>query len=155
MRTLNSKMQGAGLIEVMVAFLVLGIGLLGILGMQSASVQYSQQAYLYSQATLLAQDIAEKMRSNQKTVASNYEIEFGATPPSYTSNYCVSNACTPAIIADWDVSVWRSAISKALPQGSGEIRKLQSAASAYLIEIRFDADRGEGELDTVTMEVVL
>jgi len=43
-RRRRTKQQGAGLIEVMVALLILGIGLLGILNMQTQSLNLNQEA---------------------------------------------------------------------------------------------------------------
>lgn len=57
------QQAGAGLVEVLVAIVVLAIGLLGLAGLQITSLQSNYSAQLRSHATLLAIDLAENMRS--------------------------------------------------------------------------------------------
>jgi len=56
--------SGASLIEVMVAFLILAIGLLGLAMLQGKSLRMNTDAYLRSQATLIANELMENMRAN-------------------------------------------------------------------------------------------
>lgn len=68
MRTLSFRRQtrhrnaGFSLIEVLVAIVVLSFGLLGMVGLQAASLQANRDARLQSTAILLARDLAEAMR---------------------------------------------------------------------------------------------
>ncbi len=57
--------QGFSLIEVMVTMLIVSIGLLGIAGIIMTSLKNSQSSYGRSQATLLANDIIDRMRANR------------------------------------------------------------------------------------------
>lgn len=54
---------GAGLVEVLIAVLVLSVGLLGFAGAQMSSLKGGHSAYLRSQASLLAYDITDRMRA--------------------------------------------------------------------------------------------
>lgn len=54
---------GAGLVEVLIAVLVLSVGLLGFAGAQMTSLKGGHSAYLRSQASLLAYDITDRMRA--------------------------------------------------------------------------------------------
>ncbi len=56
---------GATLIEVLVAIVVLSVGLLGLAGLQMTGLQSNHSAYLRSQATLLAYDLADQMRARR------------------------------------------------------------------------------------------
>lgn len=56
------KQTGSSLLEVLVAVVILAFGLLGLAGLQLNSVKSSHSAYLRSQATLLAYDMADRMR---------------------------------------------------------------------------------------------
>lgn len=49
--------------EVLVSMLVLAVGLLGFAGMHMVSIKSTHSAQLRSQATLLAHDLADRMRS--------------------------------------------------------------------------------------------
>jgi type IV pilus assembly protein PilV len=56
------KNTGFTLIEVLIAMLVLAGGLLGLAGLQAASLSNGQSAYNRSQATQLAYQLADNMR---------------------------------------------------------------------------------------------
>ena len=58
------SMQGFTLIEVLIAVLVLSIGLLGLASLQAASLKNNYGAYMRSQASILANDMADRIRSN-------------------------------------------------------------------------------------------
>jgi type IV pilus assembly protein PilV len=50
----GNSQGGFTLVEVLVAVVILGLGLLGLAGLQAASLRNNHSAYLRSQATLLA-----------------------------------------------------------------------------------------------------
>ncbi len=54
--------RGASLIEVLVSMFVLAVGLLGFAGMQMVGIKSNHSAQVRSQATLLAYDLADRMR---------------------------------------------------------------------------------------------
>lgn len=56
--------RGFSMIELLVAVLVLAIGLLGVAGVQLLSMQQTSNSNMRSQATLAAQDVAERVRAN-------------------------------------------------------------------------------------------
>ena len=56
---------GSSLLEVLVAVVVLSIGLLGLAGLQMTSIKGSHSAYMRSQATLLAYDLADRARTTR------------------------------------------------------------------------------------------
>ncbi len=64
--------RGAGLIEVLVAVVVLGVGLLGAAGMQLAGLQGGHSAYQRSQATWLANDLIDRLRARRPEACSAY-----------------------------------------------------------------------------------
>lgn len=55
---------GAGLIEVMVAILILGVGLLGIAAMQATALRNSQSSLERSQAVIQTYAVLDAMRAN-------------------------------------------------------------------------------------------
>ncbi|WP_417536843.1 type IV pilus modification protein PilV [Methylophaga sp.] len=62
---MKNKHRGVSMIEVMVAVLVLAIGLLGVAGMQTVSMQQTQGADRRSVASLHLQTIADEIRSER------------------------------------------------------------------------------------------
>ncbi|MEJ2142634.1 MAG: type IV pilus modification protein PilV, partial [Gammaproteobacteria bacterium] len=61
--TIKKHSFGFSLLEVMIAMVIFSIGLIGLAGLQSASLGYNHSAYLRSQATYLAYNILDKMRA--------------------------------------------------------------------------------------------
>lgn len=62
---LRAHQRGFSLIEVLVAVVVLAFGLLGFALLQTMNVRYVQSANYRTQATNLAYDLTEQMRSNR------------------------------------------------------------------------------------------
>ncbi len=56
------RQSGYTMVEVLIAVLILAIGLLGVAGVQMRSLQQTNNANLRSQATLVAQEVTEKLR---------------------------------------------------------------------------------------------
>ncbi|MDT3718949.1 type IV pilus modification protein PilV [Pseudomonas oryzihabitans] len=108
------KQTGATLIEVLVAMVILAIGLLGLAGLQTVSVQSNHGAYYRSQATILANDMAERMRANRAAaLAGNYTIS--SFPDSSSSNALSSDS------VQRDRAQWLNTLATTLPQGTGTI----------------------------------
>ncbi len=63
------SMSGLSLIEILITVVVLSIGLLGIAGMQAFGMRYSHDSYARSQATMLANELIERMHANPDAVS--------------------------------------------------------------------------------------
>lgn len=67
--------RGFSLLEVLIAVLVLSIGLLGLAGLYAVGLRSVDSANLRTQATVLTQDILERMRANRDAaIAGEYNI---------------------------------------------------------------------------------
>jgi type IV pilus assembly protein PilV len=110
-----SSQKGFTLIEVLIAVLVLGIGLLGLAALQTAGIRSNQNAYLRSQATIMAYDMIDRMRAN-------YEGSFNVAYDDSVDNLFISCAkCSPQQIAQNDLYEWRLMLSQTLPGGNGVV----------------------------------
>lgn len=107
---------GFSLLEVLIALLVLSIGLLGLAGLQANAVSFNHSAYMRSQATNLAYDIGDRMRTNRQA-ALDGAYEHAAVNPA--------PACTDDVdggtVADRDISAWHISLTCALPNGNGSV----------------------------------
>lgn len=112
MRTSNRSRQGGlSLIEVLISLVVIGIGLLGIAGLQTTAVQSNYLAYQYSMAVRLAENLAEAMRSNREGLLDNaYALELGS-PPDAPPTDCSAASCTPAQLGLWQLADWYSMLA--------------------------------------------
>lgn len=103
--------RGMSLIEVLVALLVLGIGVMGYAALQLNAVKITEDTYSRSQAMAIAQDLIERMRANvdSDTVLSRYTASsaWTGTPTEKTcfrsSPDESSKPCTAADMADADI----------------------------------------------------
>ncbi len=103
--TLSQKQQGIGLIEILVAVVLVSIGFLAAARMQVESMRFSQSAYYQSQAYFLASDMINRMRTNIEGVeAGDYDnivTSAGTMDPG-----CSVQACNAEQIANQDVYDW-------------------------------------------------
>jgi len=104
--------QGFSLVEVLVSIVVLSIALLGTAGLTAASLKSTNSSYYRSQATVLADDILDRMRANV-TVArgGGYNI-IGGDPPVFTA---------ASGTAFFDVTEWSATVAQTLPGGEGDV----------------------------------
>ena len=116
-----AREAGFTLMEVLVAFLILSVGLLGLAGLQMRGLAYAHQSYQRSLATLLAQDMADRMRANRPAVlAGDYHLTSAPPDPGVTCSG--SDSCTPAKLAALDLYQWYyQEIAADLPNGKGVV----------------------------------
>ncbi len=99
----NKKNSGIGILEVLIALVVVSIGILGLAGMQLGGVRVAKGSYNRSQAVLYAETIIAQMRANPQGVADmNYDaldsasVNCNTQPVPYCSAYPGSPATTPS-----------------------------------------------------------
>ncbi|MFV8836659.1 type IV pilus modification protein PilV [Aquisalimonas sp.] len=111
-RRLRGRAQGGySLLEVLIAVLILSIGLLGLAGLQTTSLQSNQSAAQVSQATFLASDILDRMRANPDSARSgNYDVDPGQRSDDFSGGS----------LAAADVRGWLQQLETALPGVLGE-----------------------------------
>ena len=64
-RANRRKSRGVSLLEVLISILLATIGLLALAGANVSAIRYSKMSQYRGTATMLAQDIAERMRANK------------------------------------------------------------------------------------------
>lgn len=103
------RQGGFSLIEVMIAILVLGLGLLGFAMLQTMSLRFTQSANYRTQATNLAYDLLDQMRANRHR-AGNYTAATFA-PGAITNTVCSRPTGTTTVannITRWQCQVART-----------------------------------------------
>lgn len=143
------RQRGITMIEVLVTIIVLAIGLLGLAGLQLNSLQFTHSAYQNSQATIMANDIIDRMRANRINAESgNYSTAFSDRP---SDNECRSGTITGTIAAI-DLFEWKCHLQDTLPLGEGEITR---SGNTFTVTVRWDDTRGEQAPKSLTMEALL
>lgn len=101
------RQRGVSLIEVLVTLLILSIGLLGLVGLQSRLQVSEMEAYQRSQALLLLNDMAGRMAANRNAAAS---YATGASSPVGSGSTCTTSTTTRK---DIDLGEWCNALQGA------------------------------------------
>lgn len=113
-----NRLSGFSLLEVLIAVLVFSLGLLGVAGMMVLSVRTNHSAYLRTQASFLAESMADRMRSSVgRTLNYNGDYGSGAT---HSGGDCRSAACVPDDIVARDQMVWNLQL-RSLPNSTANI----------------------------------
>ena len=118
----RKKVSGFTMLEVLISIVIIAFGLLGIAGLQAFALKNSVSASQRLTATMLANDIIDRLHSNWQGVPSNgynrpntgdYDAASSCTTPG--------TACTSDQIAQNDRFEWQQRIALALPNGRGII----------------------------------
>ena len=110
------KQHGFSLIEAIVAFLILSIGMLGIASLQLISLKSGRVAELRTVAVIKAEEVLERIRTNQLQVLA-YASDVGNLG---TDNGCNDytgsiNVCTSTEMAEDDIYNWKLDLTNSLP----------------------------------------
>lgn len=119
---------GFSLVEVLVAMCVVSMGILALAALLQAATRYSKMGELRATATLLASDIADRMRANPiggEAGSGGYDLtdKDVASPPAPPRAPCSSEApCGPSELARLDLADWTARLHATLPQGAARIQ---------------------------------
>lgn len=157
---MKSRQAGATLIEILVSVLVIALGLLTMASVQSNSVKFQKTSEFRAIATLLASDLADRMRANQLGVAAqSYAVASG----SFSDGLLTANnegakqacgaivngelqKCTQQEMAAEDLYEWRSRLRASLPNASVHVSQYDVAQRAIELWIAWvdAADKDSG-----------
>ncbi|MFZ6755195.1 type IV pilus modification protein PilV [Undibacterium sp. Dicai25W] len=122
---LKTRQSGFSLIEVLIAFVILSITSLCAVGLQLETLRASQQTGFNTSAVALANELAEKIRSNNAQMKlsdganlfSNisYDSRKDGALARPTMCYATSANCTPVELAKADIYEWLLSLKRELP----------------------------------------
>ncbi len=111
--------RGFSMVEVLVTMVIIAFGLLGVAGLLTTGLRNNQSSELRSQASILAYDMAERMRANHPAVVNG---DYATT-------------ASPNGIALSDRTAWNAALAAKLPSGTGTITT-STASNLVLYQIK-------------------
>ncbi len=121
----NRSMRGFTLLEVLVAVLIFSLGLMGLAGLLAVSVRTNHAAYMRTQATFLAQGMADRMRANvlglwkgSYNLTTTVPLTFPQSAPATT---CSTGSCSYSDVATRDLAVWQQQLAQFLPSPTAMI----------------------------------
>jgi type IV pilus assembly protein PilV len=117
------RQQGASLIEVLVAVLILALGVLAMAGVLAISNRFGKTSEMRSASTLLAADMADRMRANLAGLSSYALMPTALNASAGSASTCTTpGACTAAEMAAVDLAEWNATLYNTLPSGTGFVR---------------------------------
>lgn len=102
----NSRLQsGFSFIEILVSMIIIGVGLLGLGGLQVASIKGAGNAHSRIVANMLAMELADRMRANPRKEKLNDPLyyETGVDCTDNVTNCRINTSCTRQEVAMFDV----------------------------------------------------
>jgi len=119
--------SGVTLIEVMVSMLIMTLALVAMAALQSSTLKYQLGSNQRAVLSVLLADFAERVRSNLTFVQTNpalYQVSdaLPADPPALDKDCGGASAtCSAAELAAYDMSQWRTAVRRDLPNGAVQV----------------------------------
>lgn len=109
--------------EVLVTIVVLAFGLLGVAGLQVASLKATQSSYYRSIASGLATDIIDKLRANALSQATANQATTAAyyLAPSDASTDCTTATCSASELTAYESAAWKTSLAALIPSGQGVV----------------------------------
>lgn len=145
---LNLRLQaGLGLIEVLVALLILAIGVLGIASTQIVSLRVNTQSQARSQAVLLANDFFERVRANPENIAA-YGLADGIANGANNGECDTSFSPNSGNLTQDDIDSWENSLACLLPQAE---RSVLINDNVITITIDWDQDDDDFAMDPVVI----
>ncbi|MGH8581922.1 MAG: type IV pilus modification protein PilV [Gammaproteobacteria bacterium] len=159
-RTTPDSARGFTMVEVLVAIVVVSLGLLGLAALQARGLKLNHGAFLQTSATLLAYDMADRMRANTAGVNSaaydNVVLDTGnpATNPGDPGCNAGPSGCTQAQLAQYDTWKWYQGLS-ALPQGTGSVVRIPGAPTRFTVTVSWAEAEQTGGANTYARNVAM
>jgi len=162
----GSKQRGITLIEVLVTLVILSIGLLGSLRMQLLSIRSNTDAGLLSQATIMTNDFAERIRINRTAArAGTYKddvdkIDYSAiacdtlpAKPCWDRSGATATQCNSDEMAISDAWRWVCSIEDQIPAATAAVTW---DGTAYTISLQWNNIdlNGVSQSNTVAINLV-
>lgn len=143
LRSPGHGQAGVGLLEVLIAVLIMGIGMLGIAAMQATALRNSQSSLERSQAVIQTYAILDAMRVNvAQARIGGYDL----------STMTCSYPSTGSLVAN-DLNHWIGDLHRSL--GDAACGQITCGSEQCAITVQWDDSRGSGgedkqEVTTVT-----
>lgn len=128
---LKQSQHGFGLVESLVALVVVSVGMIGIAVLYGQGLGASRTALYRTQAVILASDMADRIRLNRRGGATYQTAGAG------TDRNCVPGGamCIPARMAEHDLWAWNAQIDRQLPGADGVVLYTAASPPTYTIRI--------------------
>ena len=143
--------RGFSMIEVLVSLLVIGVGLMGLSGLQVASMKGTSNAHSRNVATNLAMELSERMRANPNAIDDGFyenDIDCNSNEPTQ----CKTSAfCSPQQVARIDVQEVMCGVRKNNVREGGAANLLPN--SSLVVDHNSDCDTNIDDDNETTITI--
>ncbi len=114
MPLLKKKQSGFSMIEVLASLVVIGVGMLGLTGLQLMSMKSTNNAHSRNIASMLAFELGDRMRANPEGVENgSYDNTNGLVSCDTQVSFCRGDtSCTATELAKFDIKEILCGMSK-------------------------------------------
>jgi type IV pilus assembly protein PilV len=144
--TIDNREHGFGLIEALVALVVISVGMIGIAALYGQGLRASSTAYYRTQAVNLASDMADRIRVNRRGGAS-----YGGAGANNNCDPGGGIDCSPAQRAAQDLFAWQAQVGNLLPGGVGVVQFAGTTPPTYTIAVTWQ----EAGLGAITHQIAV
>ena len=121
---------GFGLVESLVALVVVSVGMIGIAALYGQGLGASRTALYRTQAVNFAADMADRIRVNRRGRAS-----YAGAAANNNCNAGGGADCTPPQMAAHDLLEWQTLVAAQLPGGVGAVQFAGTTPPTYTIQV--------------------
>ncbi|MBL8428347.1 MAG: type IV pilus modification protein PilV [Dechloromonas sp.] len=125
------RQRGTSMLEVLVAFIILAVGLLGLAGLQANALKNNQSSLQRSQAIMLSYSILDAIRADRAN-ANSYAMSATCSVPSGSS------------LVKSTQNIWIANLKTALGNNASTCGSIACNAGTCTITITWDDSRGGG-----------
>lgn len=143
MSVTSQRQRGVGMVEILIALLVMSIGVLGYASLQLRALGSAEEAYVRSQAMAIAQDAVERIAANGtgRVTYADTESWPSALQTSRPANWlqCITADCDGGQMASWDIAQLAWMASDLLPAGRIDAAEC-SGSDALCVRVAWGGD---------------
>jgi|25BtaG_2_1085352.scaffolds.fasta_scaffold01502_4 type IV pilus assembly protein PilV len=113
-RVNSGREKGITMIEILVTLVIVSVGLLGAAAMVIKGLESNRNAYLRTQASILAYDMADRIRANRNNADSYDGFVFDSKNdafPAIPACYSNSSSCEQSKIYEVDAALWARSLT--------------------------------------------
>ena len=147
------RSAGFSLLEVMVALAIFSVGLLGLGGLLVVSVKTNHSAYNRTQATFLAQSMADRIRANRQGLwTDRFNGNYSAATATPPGNTCETTAgCSVNDMILRERAMWSAQLAAFLPNVAANVNCTQVAGGSAVTSQQQEGDPPFNGLCTIRM----
>lgn len=158
MRASYAGQRGATLIEAMVAMLLLALGVMGMATLQTRTLIATRTTYQRATAVQAAEDLRDRIQVNSEIrreppAVHPYLTSWGNAPAA--GRDCQAGPCDGRELAAFDLHQWKSALSRALPDGDALVFASEKDPTQFGVLVAWTEARARNESSANDEEAAL